>query len=95
MFTALLLDGSRTPTAIRVGEASPSISWGGSATTPARNFNFVRRVVREEGDVKQEVLVYRLVGLRSDTTAQAERMAEEFLYPEKYEEMGKPQAAAA
>lgn len=113
MYTAILLDGSKNPTSISLDKRDgrpASLSWGGSATNPARHFNFERVAIRDKGQPgEREVCVFKLVGLRMDARVlgltidgrpatvadQAERMADEFLYPEKYAEMGQPAAAAA
>lgn len=105
MITAILIDGSKTPVSIllKPSERTPSLSWGGSATNPARHFNFVRAFVRDERQpAERQAAVYRLVGLKSDAvipglhydgskpvtvTEQAARMADEFLYPERYAEV--------
>lgn len=112
MLTAILIDGSKNPVSIQIkpGERTPSLSWGGSATNPARHFNFVRSYVRDKGEPgEREALVYRHAKLKGDAVipglrydgegpvtadAQGARMADEFLYPEKYAEIGVAAKAA-
>lgn len=124
MQTAILLDGTKNPTCIRLNEQDASeaksgqkksISWSGSATKPAKDFNFHRVITREDGKPDQrEVLIYQAPGLKSDVRVLGLRMkdldldaedgpvtvaqqgailAEQFLYPEKYIEMGQTVAA--
>jgi hypothetical protein len=113
MHTAILLDGSKNPISILLDPKTdgrpPSLSWGGSATTPAKHFNFVRSVVRDKGQPEEkEVLIYKhyklnldapVLGLRAtdghvlSVGEQGELMADEFLYPEKYVEVGVAAAA--
>lgn len=116
MYTSILLDGTKNPTCIQLdanqaGEfkagQKKSMSWGGSATAPARHFNFVRVIARK--DPLKEILIFLLVGAKMESLVPALRMrdldadaadgsvtvqqhgeilAEQFLYPEKYIEMG-------
>lgn len=122
MYTTILLDGTKNPVSIvldanQAGEfksgQKKSMSWGGSATTPARHFNFLRVIERK--DPLSEILIFALVGVRMDSTIpalrwrdldvdaedipitvrqQGEILAEQFLYPEKYLEMGLSTRAA-
>jgi hypothetical protein len=80
-----------------------SVSWSGAADKPAKHFNFVRSLVRDKGEpAEREVMIFRRVGLRAEAEVpglvvdsrrltvaeQGERMADEFLYPERYAEAG-------
>lgn len=123
MYTAILLDGTKNPVSImldanQAGEfksgQKKSMSWAGNATSPAKDFNFVRVIDRKDGGLK-EILLFVKVGVRMDSTVPALRMkdldadapdtavtvqhqgeilAEQFLYPEKYLEMGLTTKAA-
>lgn len=87
--TAILVDGSDNPPAIRIeeGERKNFISQGRAGSTP-RNFQFVRPVtLKIEGeDEPRTVYLYRLVGNLSDDDfeAIAAQKADEYLNPEKY-----------
>lgn len=111
MYTAILLDGTKDPVCIMLDGKDgkgKSISWSGSATNPVRSFNFVESLHRDKGSPSEkEVLVYSLLGLKTDsrvlglrikdkplTVAEQGRMlADQFLYPEKYIEAGMEAAA--
>lgn len=124
MHTAILLDGTKNPTCIRLNEQDAgqaksgqkkSIAWSGAATKPAKDFNFIRVIKRDDGEPGQrEVLIYHAPGLKRDarvvglrmkdldvtaqdgpvTVAQQEQiLADQYLYPEKYIEMGQSIAA--
>lgn len=123
MYTAILLDGTKNPVSImldaqQAGEfksgQKKSMSWAGNATSPAKDFNFLRVINRTDQGLK-EILLFTKVGVKMESTVPALRMkdldvdandgpvtvqrqgeiiAEQFLFPEKYLEMGLTTKAA-
>lgn len=97
--TAILIDGSKDPPAIRIKESERAnfVSQGRAGNTP-RNFKFVR-TIKDESERVGDVYLYRLVGLQMsneefDSVALAE--ADKFLHPERYKTKGlKPDVALA
>lgn len=102
LITAILVDGSRNPPALRVdkSERREYIAQG-RPNAPARNFRFVRPVeVKVEGETEaRTVYVYKLVGGQM-SDEQFERLAtaevDKHLNPEKYMRLNEsPEAAQA
>jgi hypothetical protein len=95
--TALLIDGSNLPPALRIaeGDRKDYITQGRAGDKP-RNFKFVRSITgKVEGEAETRTLyLYRLVGLSDeDFEAIAMQTADEYLNPERYMKVsGKPLA---
>jgi hypothetical protein len=86
--TAILIDGSENPPAIRINESERQnfISQGRAGQTP-RNFKFARAVTEEIAGEPRTAYLYRLVGggLTDDVfEALATAEADKHLNPEKY-----------